>query len=67
MTSNRRLGDDDRERDAADRAIRTLFPALDVEALRQPQDPSSGVNAIIGKWPGDEDDETFNTAVEELS
>jgi hypothetical protein len=36
-------------------------------ALRQPQGPRSGINAIIGQWPGDETDEQIARALEELS
>ena len=44
-----------------------LFDSLDGAALRRPQGPRSGVNAIIGRWPGDEDDATFAGALEALS
>jgi hypothetical protein len=32
---------------------------LDLRSLRKPQGARSGVNAIFGKWPGDESDEEF--------
>jgi hypothetical protein len=36
-----------------------------------PQGPDSGINAIIGKWPGDEglgeDEERFIALIEEIS
>lgn len=35
--------------------------------LRIPQGPRSGINAIIGQWPGDESDEDIMAALEELS
>ncbi len=35
--------------------------------LRVPQGPRSGLNAVIGKWPGDEDDETIWRALETMS
>jgi hypothetical protein len=35
--------------------------------LRQSQDRTSGINAIIGRWPGDESDEVVAKALEELS
>jgi hypothetical protein len=37
------------------------------ESLRQPQGPRTGVNAIIGQWPGDESDEEIAAALEDLS
>ncbi len=40
---------------------------LDVKALRKPQGPRSGVNAIFGKWPGDETDEEFEEILKEMS
>jgi hypothetical protein len=44
-----------------------LFPGLDMTALRQPQGSKSGVNAIIGRWPGEESDEEIAAALRELS
>lgn len=35
--------------------------------FRQFQNPRSGINAIIGKWPGDESDEAMNSALGSLS
>ena len=46
---------------------RPLFAPLDVAALRSPQGPRSGINAIFGKWPGDETDEEIRAALEKLS
>ncbi len=43
--------------------IRELDPA----GLRQPQDPSTGISAIIGRWPGDESDDEIFAALDELS
>jgi hypothetical protein len=42
---------------------------VDVRAaeLRISQGPKSGLNAIYGKWPGDEDDETILGALEAMS
>lgn len=37
------------------------------ENLRQPQTPTTGIGAIIGKWPGNETDEEINEALERLS
>jgi hypothetical protein len=50
---------------------RTLMGRLDLKALHVPQGPDSGINAIIGKWPGDEglgeDEERFIALIEEIS
>lgn len=40
---------------------------LDLQGLRRPQGPRTGLNAMIGKWPGDETDEEIIAALEELS
>jgi hypothetical protein len=57
------------ETDADQIVRRTLVRKLDLSALHQPQGPDSGINAIIGKWPGDEDldEEEFIALVEEIS
>lgn len=57
---------------AADAAVWSRIPAplfrdLDTTALRQPQGQRSGVNAIIGRWPGEESDEEVAVALTELS
>jgi hypothetical protein len=44
-----------------------LFRDADVTTLRQPQGMRSGVNAIIGQWPGDETEEELAAALRELS
>lgn len=46
---------------------RILVRKLDLEALHQPQGPDSGLNAIMGKWPGDESDEEILALLEEMS
>jgi hypothetical protein len=50
---------------------RSFVGRLDLKALHVPQGPNSGINAIIGKWPGDEglgdDEERFIALVEEIS
>lgn len=38
-----------------------------LQDLRRRQGPKSGLSAIFGIWPGDEDDETVNQALAELS
>ena len=43
-----------------------LFRGADTPSLRQPQGLRSGVNAIIGRWPGDETEE-LAAALKELS
>jgi hypothetical protein len=40
---------------------------VSVRALRKPQGPTTGVNAIFGRWPGEETDEEVAAALEELS
>jgi hypothetical protein len=44
-----------------------LFRVMDAPSLHQPQGPRSGVNAIIGRWPGDESEEEITAALRELS
>jgi len=44
-----------------------LFRDLDSGVLRQAQGIRSGVNAIIGRWPGDESDHDIAVALRELS
>ncbi len=44
-----------------------LFQVMDGGSLRQSQGPRSGVNAVIGRWPGDESDEEIAVALRELS
>ncbi|HEX8619644.1 MAG TPA: hypothetical protein VF911_18835 [Thermoanaerobaculia bacterium] len=44
-----------------------LFRVADAPSLRQPQGLRSGVNAIIGRWPGDESEEELAAALKELS
>lgn len=46
---------------------RPLIGKLDLKALHVPQGPKSGINAIIGKWPGDESEEEILALLEELS
>jgi hypothetical protein len=58
------------EDDADQQPVRrhTLVRKLDIAALHQPQGPDSGLNAIIGKWPGDDlSEEEFIALVEEMS
>jgi hypothetical protein len=46
---------------------RVLVRKLDRRALHKLQGPDSGINAIIGRWPGDESDEEIVALLEELS
>ena len=49
---------------------RPIVGELDLDSLHQPQGPNSGINAILGKWPEDDDDlseEEFIALVEEIS
>lgn len=44
-----------------------LEAEIDVAALHKPQGPGTGVNAIFGKWPGNESDEQIDAALKDLS
>lgn len=44
-----------------------VFRRLDPRTLHQPQGPRSGINALIGRWPGDESDEEVLKLLEEIS
>src|SRR5690606_37676285 len=46
---------------------RPLLPSMDSRELHRPQGPRSGLNALIGQWPGDETDEEIFALLEELS
>ena len=46
---------------------RVLVRKLDRRSLYQPQGPDSGINAIIGRWPGDESEEEILALLEDLS
>jgi hypothetical protein len=44
-----------------------VFGELDRRTLRRPQGSRSGLNAIIGRWPGDESDEEAAGILQEIS
>lgn len=44
-----------------------LLAAHDAQELRRPQGARSGINAIVGKWPGDETDDEIFAMIEEMS
>jgi hypothetical protein len=44
-----------------------LPSALDQQELRRPQGARSGINAMIGRWPGDESDDEIFALIEEMS
>jgi len=44
-----------------------LDQPVDERTLRKPQGPRSGLNAIMGRWPGNETDDEIFRALEELS
>lgn len=44
-----------------------ILKKFDRSVLHQPQGPDSGLNAVMGKWPGDETDEEILALLEELS
>jgi hypothetical protein len=46
---------------------RSLSRSSSRRAVRVPQGPRSGLNAILGRWPGDETDEEITEALERLS
>jgi hypothetical protein len=46
---------------------RAIDGPSDVRRLRRPQTATSGVNAIIGRWPGDETDEEVERTLREVS
>jgi hypothetical protein len=59
--------EEDRPRRPSYRLSRPIVGDFDPAILHQPQGPDSGINAIIGKWPGDESDEEILALLEELS
>jgi hypothetical protein len=46
---------------------RPLRPGFAPQELHRAQGPRSGVNAIIGQWPGDESEEELLAALSEIS
>jgi hypothetical protein len=46
---------------------RPLSAPLDPRELRHPQGPRSGINAIVGAWPGEEGDDELLALLEEMS
>jgi len=44
-----------------------LDESVDVRALTQPQGPKTGLNAVFGRWPGDESDDDVTRALREVS
>jgi hypothetical protein len=49
-------------------SLRTgILKKFDPRVLHRPQGPDSGLNAVMGKWPGDETDEEILALLEELS
>lgn len=49
------------------RAPRPLLGAIEPRSLVAEQGPRSGLNAIYGRWPGDESAEELTAALEEIS
>jgi len=49
------------------RMPRPVLGDLDRRTLRRPQGPRSGLNAILGRWPGDESEEEIAAALAEIS
>lgn len=46
---------------------RPLGNQADLKVLHVPQGPRAGLHALLGKWPGDEDDEAIRRALEAVS
>ena len=47
---------------------RSGLKKFDYSSLHKPQGPDSGINAVIGKWPGDDmSEEEFIALVEKIS
>ncbi|HEX2208933.1 MAG TPA: hypothetical protein VHG93_14745 [Longimicrobium sp.] len=46
---------------------RPVFAPTDFREMRRLQGPRSGINAVIGAWPGDETDEEIAAMLEEMS
>lgn len=46
---------------------RPVFAMMDLRLLRRAQSPRTGINAIIGAWPGDETDGEIFAQIEEMS
>ncbi len=44
-----------------------IIRKLDPRSLHVPQGPDSGINLLIGKWPGDETEEEILALLEEMS
>ena len=44
-----------------------LFGSIDRRALHQPQSPRSGINALIGRWPGPESEAEVLELLQEIS
>jgi hypothetical protein len=43
---------------------RPVLGSLDLRSLRETQGPRTGINAIIGEWPGDESDQEIQAGLE---
>jgi hypothetical protein len=50
-----------------DVSIWSRVPRPERRTLRRPQGPRSGINAVIGRWPGDETEEEILSVLEKLS
>ena len=44
-----------------------ILKKFDPSVLHQPQGPNSGLNAVMGKWPGDETDEEIDEYLRKIS
>jgi hypothetical protein len=62
------IPDEEEELLQAQPPLRTgILKKFDPRILDRPQGPDSGLNAVMGKWPGDETDEEVLAMLEELS
>jgi len=67
MAKNAKLPQDTKE-SAETKPSRLGLKKFDRASLYKPQGPDSGINAVIGKWPGDDlSEEEFIALVEKLS
>jgi len=51
----------------SDELIASIPDEVDANSLREAQEPETGVNAIWGKWPGEETDEEIAKIIEAMS
>lgn len=69
LSRNTPSAEEDKDREDLTRPPqqRVLVRRLDRQALHRPQGPDSGINAIFGRIPADDDDEEVFALLEKLS